>query len=141
MCRVSKAVVKPAPTIRHTISRADVEIILRRATPNANIHISDDILQLCDITDIDRFIQQDDTNKGKYTPELHDCDDFAYQLFGQMNSPEWSSICFGFLWTDTHAMNWCIDANEDFWLIEPQTDGRQSLLTTGQGNIITFMVV
>jgi len=64
--------------------------------------------------------------KALYVPELYDCDDFAFRLWGQINSlPEWAGLSLGIIWFSepAHAMNIFVDIDGTVWLIEPQNDG------------------
>jgi len=124
---------KPTPTLRREIVMADLYNLLHEKFPDAHIRLSDIVTQLCDIRDINAFLAIDETNRIKYQKEDVDCDDFAFMLLGQFSTPPWSAFAFGFIWTDQHAMNICVDANLEIWLIEPQTDVVKSNLESWQG--------
>ena len=124
---------KPKPTIRREIEKVELCQLLQKRFPDAIIRVSDSTTKLCSIEDINAFLAVDETNRIKYQAEDMDCDDFAFVLLGQFSTPPWSATAFGFIWTDTHAMNVCVDANLDIWLIEPQTDGLKSKLESWQG--------
>jgi hypothetical protein len=80
-------------------------------------------------------------NLHSYVPEFHDCDDFAYQLLGQLSTPAWSQTAVGMVWTNTHALNCFIDESGKFYFIEPQTGKIQERLENWQGNEILFIVI
>jgi len=66
-----------------------------------------------------------------YVAEVHDCDDFAAELFGKFA---------GLLWTNTHALNWFIDETNTFWFIEPQTRKLSQALEGWQGSSVRFAI-
>ncbi len=133
---------KAPPVVRGEISIDELWALLNQKFPGAQLFISDYTQFLCDIEDINAFLSQDETNRILYTGELgFDCDDFAYRLQGQFSTPEWAKIAIGIIWTDTHALNICIDANRDIWLIEPQSDKVQSNLESWQGTNVRFVMI
>ncbi|KKK84876.1 hypothetical protein LCGC14_2778940 [marine sediment metagenome] len=130
------SVLKPKPIIRREINNAQLYNLLIAKFPNARIRLSDNTTKLCDISDVQAFLEADETNRYKYIFEDMDCDDYTFTLLGQFSAPPWSAVAVGFVWTDTHAMNICVDANLDIWLIEPQTDSVQSKLESWQGVVV-----
>ena len=80
-------------------------------------------------------------NMPKYTADKFDCENFAALLWGQFNTPTWAPFAIGYMWTDKHGMIMCIDANEDLWLVEPQTDTRRSDLDSWQGTNLRFVII
>ena len=132
---------KPAPVDRREITNAKLMALLKRRFPDANIRLSDNTTQLCDIADIEAFLKVDETNRVKYIAEQMDCDDFAFALLGQFSLPPWSGMAFGFIWSDLHAMNICVDSNLDIWLIEPQNDSVKSELEAWQGKTVVDVFI
>ncbi len=63
--------------------------------------------------DVVKFLGLDETDKITYIAELHDCDDFAAELYGKG---------LGLLWTSVHALSWFVDENNTLWFVEPQND-------------------
>ena len=112
----------PKPVIRREVCFAELANHLRELFPFAYIQLSDSVKYLCDIDDINTFLKQDATDRIKYIKERYDCDDFAYRLKGQFSIPGWAELAIGIIWTKTHAQNCVVDANLDFWVIEPQND-------------------
>jgi hypothetical protein len=130
------------PVVRGEISYPEIFALLSEKFPGVQLLISDFTQYLCDIEDINTFLAQDETNRIQYTGELgFDCDDFAYRLQGQFSNPDWAKIAIGIIWTDLHALNICIDANRDVWLIEPQSDKALSNLEPWQGNNARFIIM
>jgi len=138
MCCLFKK--KKLPT-RAEISHNDLRALLQAKFPVVPLYLSDNVFRLCDITDIEKFLDLDETNKIKYQAEKMDCDDFAYRLMGQLSIPPWSNIAFGICWTDKHALNLMVDNNGDIWFIEPQTDACRSSLEDWQGSNVQFVIM
>lgn len=135
----------PVPTERKVVTGEDIYNIIRTYFPQGEIFLSDSYSQpvysLCDIADIEAFLDMDETNHIKYVAERFDCDNFARLLWGQLAQPAWAGYAIGLFWSNTHAMVACIDANEDMWLIEPQTDERRSNLLDWQGTFMRFIIM
>jgi len=134
---------KPKPIERHTISSQRLYDIIREKFPRGTIHISDygaGVYSLCDIQDIEAFLDYDQTNHNKYVKERFDCDNFARMLWGAFGTTDWAHFAIGLFWSDIHAMVMCVDSNEDVWIIEPQTDKRRSDLLDCQGTILRFVI-
>lgn len=77
-----------------------------------------------------RFIDADNTDKGLYISEGHDCDDFAAALWGAFQKSQWwSKLAFGMVfvkWEERnarHAVNFFVDDEMKVYYVEPQTDG------------------
>jgi virulence-associated protein VagC len=78
-----------------------------------------DRLYLCDSRyllvlpdEVERFLDWDATDEFVFVPELYDCDNFEFRLWGQINSlPEWAGLSIGIIWFSepTHAMNIFVD--------------------------------
>lgn len=131
----------PKPVSRRTIRSEDLHQIIRGKFPDGNIELSDPEYNLCDIEDIEAFLDADETNRHTYVKHKFDCDDFARLLWGQFGTPDWAHFAIGLFWSDIHAMVLCVDANEDVWLIEPQTDDRRSNLLYTQGRKMRFCII
>lgn len=111
------------------------------ANPDTEFYLSDAGNYLLPTSnDIALFLAQDQTNKYPYIVEKFDCDDFAYRLMGQFSIPEWSALCFGIVWTTTHALNCVIDEDKNFWFVEPQTDELMSELKSWMGEVRFLMI-
>lgn len=92
-----------------------------------NILLADEKYKVAPISEYQRFVAWDDTDKIKYVSEYYDCDDFSFRLFGNITIPKWSDLAFGILWVllpsgNGHAINICVDSNWGVWGIEPQDD-------------------
>ena len=135
----------PKPIERRKITGAELYQIIRNKFPEGDIHLSDPwseaVYSLCDIEDIEDFLDVDETNHYRYVQHKFDCDNFARLLWGQFGIPEWAHFAIGLFWSDLHAMVICVDANEDVWLIEPQTDERRSNLLDWQGTKMRFTIL
>ena len=132
---------RPKPISRRTISSADLRKIIREKFPTGDIEFSDMEFDLCDIEDIEALLDVDETNHIKYVSRTFDCDNFSRLLWGQFGTPDWGHFAIGLFWSDKHAMVLCVDANEDVWLIEPQTDVRRSDLLAYQGAEMRFVII
>jgi hypothetical protein len=137
-----KKPIEPSIQVRKQVDGNYIFSILNQVVPAAtHIYISDSIYWLCTKQDIETFMAMDATNKEKYVPEEHDCDDFSYRLMGQLSTSEWSGIAFGIVWTDKHALNCLIDTDGKFWFVEPQTDTLKDKLDNWQGSEILFILM
>ncbi len=90
------------------------------------LYLSDSRYLLVPHDEVEKLLNWDATDGFVYVPELYDCDDFEFRLWGQVNSlPEWAGISLGIIWFSEppHAMNIFVDIDGNVWLIEPQNDG------------------
>lgn len=117
------------------------QIINRELPQSSHIYISDNVKWLCNRSDVDDFLLQDDTNKNKYVAEEFDCDDFSFRLMGQMSVPQWARLAKGIIWTDKHALNCFVDENKELWYIEPQGDVIQVKIEDWQGTEVLFVMM
>jgi len=72
--------------------------------------------------DMHAWLETDPTNEGKYVPEYHDCDDFAFRLKGAVSGPGMSKYAIAWACSEVHAYNLFISPDRQVYLIEPQTD-------------------
>jgi len=90
------------------------------------IFLADEKYQITNITSIINFLKLDETNKRKYAPIWHDCDDFSFRLIGQFHRGKWAHCAIGIAWSPSHAYNVFItkdpNGNLEVYAIEPQTD-------------------
>ena len=135
----------PKPIERKVITGEEIFRIIRDKFPDGDIYLGDSwhegVYSLCDIEDVEALLDVDETNHLKYVESKFDCENFAALLWGQFNTPDWAPFAIGYMWTDKHGMIMCIDANEDLWLIEPQTDARRSDLDSWQGAKLRFVII
>jgi len=135
----------PEPVERRKITGAELHHIIRDKFPAGDICLSDPWAEahysLCDIEDIEAFLDADETNRHQYIAHKFDCDNFARLLWGQFGRPEWAHFAIGLFWSDRHAMVAAVDTNEDLWLIEPQNDTRRSDLLDWQGTTMRFTII
>ena len=130
----------PDPKSTATIEYVELYNILRQRFPDeGTIYLSDRTYKLCNYDDIRVFCQQDTTNREKYVAEWHDCDDYAYRLMGQLSIPGWSSLAFGIIWTEKHAMNVFVDEGKNVLFLEPQSDAIETQLADWQGTRPYFL--
>lgn len=89
-------------------------------------HLSDKNYKLVDINHLNEFLKTTKTHKRVYVANNHDCDDFSFELMGEVSS--WDShLAFGIIWAVTpegqaHAFNWCVGEDKEIWFIEPQNN-------------------
>ena len=92
-----------------------------------NLWISDGEFNTMDMRNVTDFLKVNPVNDRKYVNEAHDCDDFSYELMGDIST--WNSAgAFGMVWGNRavdgapHAWNFFIDPNLKVWYVEPQND-------------------
>ena len=108
------------------ISGNKVREILKKCNTN-NLWIGDEVFKLIDTNDLIEFLKNNPVNKRKYITEFHDCDDFCYELMGNVSTwyPEGS---FGMVWGNrakdnvAHVRNFFINEINEIMYVEPQTD-------------------
>ncbi len=89
------------------------------------IYFSDSRYLMVPQDEVERLLNWDATDGFIYVPELYDCDNYSFRLWGQINSlPEWAGLSLGIIWFSDppHAMNVFVDVEGRVWLIEPQSD-------------------
>ena len=112
------------PKVMPMISNGEVNTILRTYT--SNIWLSDGMFRLVDTENLRAFLKSDAGNNKAYVAEVHDCDDYSYELMGRVS--EWNSDnTFGLVWGlnvngDAHAWNFFVDENKKVKYVEPQND-------------------
>jgi len=137
----------PKPIERRKVTGAELYQSIRDKFPAGDIHLSEPrteaVYSLCDIEDVEAFLDVDETNHYQYVRYKFDCDNFARLLWGQFGVPEWAHFAIGLFWSEVpaHAMVICVDANEDVWLIEPQTDEKRSDLLALQQTKMRFTII
>lgn len=94
---------------------------------DASLWISDGIFKLIETSNLRSFLIANPVNKRKYITEFHDCDDFCYELMGDVS--KWHPDgAFGMVWGNkagdgiAHAWNFFIDENKKVKYVEPQND-------------------
>ena len=94
---------------------------------NANLWIGDGIFKLLDTDDLKTFLAKNPVNNRKYISEFHDCDDFCYELMGDVST--WNPAgSFGMVWGNRavdnvgHAWNFFINEKNQVMFVEPQND-------------------
>jgi len=134
-----KSTINP-PNIKTQITGDEVREILHNyfKIPYDKIFIADRDYGLYNLSDLQKFLEWDATDRLKYVAEGFDCDDFADVLkgkerlwygFGKRNA----GSTFGTIWGDIrkasepekpryHAVNYFIDDKKQVHLIEPQND-------------------
>lgn len=130
---VSKLPPNP-PAIRGKISSSQIINLYSSIFPKDKdkIFVSDEQYEITAISEIRRFVEWDNVNIFPYTPEYHDCDDFAMALAGDFAKyPGWSGLPVTFIWgsyAGGHAFCTAIawpsfdDRTPTVYYIEPQSD-------------------
>ena len=135
-----KQLVKPPkPILRRTITASELRKVIRKTFPEGEIYMSFSEFNLCDIEDIEAVLDVDETNHIKYGAKFT-CSQFAKKLWAAFTTPEWAGYVIALLWTDVHALIFCLDVNLDLWIIEPQDDTRRSDLLSWQGTKMRFCI-
>ena len=97
---------------------------------NCDKFFTDSEYQVFTVSDVQRFLAMDTTDKMEYEGEKFDCDNFAFLTYA-MAEVAMPGCCFGVLFAGTpqgaHAVNCFIDENNRFYIIEPQTDEIRAL--------------
>lgn len=112
----------------HKIDADDLILELKRINPHIQVVCTDEWYQLRKKKEVEKFLEDDDTDKMQYVATIFDCDDYAVRLLGQFTVPKWSGACIGILMIgyndkeNGHALNIFMDVNEKLWIIEPQDD-------------------
>lgn len=135
MCikRLKPARESPSPTETITLHEMSSILLdkLEEMGCEAPIYLPDDVCKIYKMQDVVSHLKLQQIDKLEFTPEIHDCDDFAAELFG---------VFAGLVWTNAHALNWFVDDTRKFWFIEPQTSQIADKLADWQGWKIQFFV-
>ena len=124
--------IQPCGTIDiNTASSILLDKMEEMGAGDAEIYLPDANFKVYKKDDVVKFIGLDETDKIPYVAEVHDCDDFAAEIFGMFA---------GLVWTNTHALNFFIDENEAMWFIEPQSDDIAPDLEEWQGWKVRFFI-
>lgn len=107
------------------IKQEEVRALL---TPfGGQLWLSDGTYRLVDTTNLEFFLGLNPVSTRQYYTEKHDCDDFCYELMGDVS--DWApDNTFGMVWGNRaidgvgHAWNFFIDENKRVMFVEPQTD-------------------
>lgn len=92
-----------------------------------NLWISDGLFKLVNTENMKEFLMANPVNGRKYITESHDCDDYSFELMGDVS--DWNpALAFGIVWGNRagdgapHAWNFYIDETKKVRYVEPQTD-------------------
>jgi len=97
----------------------------------AEIYLPDAAIKTYAVADVEKAYSLELVSSVKYVAEVHDCDDFAAELYGKFA---------GLVWSDLHALNFFFDENEVMWFIEPQSKKLTKRLAGWQGTDIRFFI-
>ncbi len=97
------------------------------------IYLGDKVYYCPPLADVQAILRSNTINLRPWISEKHDCDDFAFLLKAAFIDDQYRDgsrrypYCVGIIWGDKlgggpHAMNWMINSDDKFRLIEPQTD-------------------
>lgn len=125
--------IEPVGTIPITLaSSIMLDVLEEMGDDGAEIYLPDVEIKIYWKDEVQESYELEEVSSIKYVPEVHDCDDFAAELYGKFA---------GLVWTNVHALNFFIDENEVFWWIEPQTKKISRVLEDWQGNNVRFLIV
>ena len=114
------------PNFLEDISGSEVLTILKAEFPDATIIVSDLEYRTTTKEELKRFLKEDLTDKNRWVKEFYDCENFAFQLMGNISSPNWGTLSFGILLGkkngNDHTINCFVDNDREVYLIEPQSD-------------------
>ncbi len=92
-----------------------------------NLWLSDGAAVLINDADMKNFLENNPVNNRKYITEYHDCDDYSFELMGDV-SDIFPQGAFGMVWGNrlgdgaAHAWNFYINQDKQVKYVEPQTD-------------------
>jgi len=113
------------PNFLEDVSGTEVLSILKAEFPNATIIASDLEYKTTTKEELKRFLKYDITDSNRWT-KYYNCNNFAFQLMGNISNPDWGVLSFGILLGKKngkdHAINCFIDNNREVFLVEPQND-------------------
>lgn len=127
------------PQVVGTIDREQVVQILRTYFPGSYIRgVMDASYDLTNLSEIQRFLTADDTNKlaGQLRPH-----DLAFRLLGQFSVPGWNRIPVGWLGRQEDILNFALvsEAGLVVYGIDPATDRVWPLSTPTDGVVFAVM--
>lgn len=124
-CNVEKQDI-PAPSPLEELDVTEVNTLLKSEFPKATLLLSDEKYKTTTKKELERYLEEDLTDKWNYIPTYFDCDDFSYALMGHLSNPDWGCLAFGILWTKVpggaHAVNCFISNSHRVYIVEPQND-------------------
>jgi hypothetical protein len=118
--------VLPNQASTEEITSKELKCLLKiYSTPDADIFLADGRYKLADIHSLTDFLRWNQVDKKHYLKTIHDCDDFAESLKGDVR--DWDShLAFGTAWihreNGNHALNITVTKNRKLVFVEPQTD-------------------
>jgi len=109
------------------ITAGDLQNVLNVAYGGAKHRILDHKFKTTTFNEYMRFIENDKVNFTKYVGDYHDCDDYAFALFGAFcRNPDWSPLAFGYAEGNFlgkyHAYNLFVTNDGELYFVEPQDD-------------------
>ena len=117
-------IIKPIPIVETSIiDRTKLKLLLYYVSKP---WISDNVYNVINTSNLTTFLNNNPVSERKYITEKHDCDNFSFELMGDVK--EWfPSSSFGIVWGLTtegnpHAWNFFINENEKVMFVEPQDD-------------------
>jgi hypothetical protein len=100
-------------------------------SPGVAIHLADSVYHCPTMTEVKAIVAASSTDRKKYIPGKHDCDDFAHRLKNDFIEAAYADgkrqkpICMGVVWgmlPKPHAINWVVCSDGKLYFIEPQDD-------------------
>ena len=96
--------------------------ILQFNTNCNEINLYDEYYKTAPKSEFERMIDHSIVDKGIYSVDYHDCDDYSFALKGEFSIPKWSALIFGLAFFENHVACIFIDDKNNVWLVEPQSD-------------------
>lgn len=131
----------PILTISGKIEGNELYTLLSSRFIQTSIYLPDLTFNLASVDEYRKIIEWSRTKYQKYIVDDFDCDDFAWMLMGAVSIYPWSSLPFGTIWTNKHAMNIFIDDKKHIWFVEPQTWTIKDALESWQGEQVQLLVM
>ena len=127
-----KPKIKPVGTISMHTALTILRAKLNEMGDNeAEIFLPDAAIKTYAKADVEKAYSLELVSSVRYVAEVHDCDDFAAELYGKFA---------GLVWSDLHALNFFFDEDETMWFIEPQSKKLARQLAGWQGTDIRFFI-
>jgi len=131
-CEVEIPSINPSGRIdAHLASSILLDKLDEVGDEKAEIYLPDAEIKIYKKADVQGCYELAEVNSIKYVAEVHDCDDYAAELYGKFA---------GLVWTTVHALNWFYDEHATFWWIESQTRKLSRVLEDWQGWDVRFFI-
>ena len=134
--RYERETVYDNPAYIRKLSLSDVKIILSKVD-RKYWQVIDKEYQEPSMESMKAFLKVNTISEEPYVPQVHDCDNFAIELAGEIS--KWAKNApFGIVFLNGHAIN-CFISDGVLYFVEPQSDKIYTEL--GDSVYINFLVL